>query len=68
MIEEEVTLLPHPDSPTIPNVCPESNEKVTPSTAFTIPVAVLKCVFKLSTFNNGSLFILSPLLFFHLRV
>src|SRR5918998_6704980 len=44
-----VTLLPLPDSPTIPRVSPGSREKETPSTAFTIPSCVLKWVFRLFT-------------------
>ena len=31
-------LLPHPDSPTSPNVCPSPTEKLTPSTALINPV------------------------------
>ena len=37
MIESEVTLLPQPDSPTIPRVSPGMIEKLTPSTALTTP-------------------------------
>jgi hypothetical protein len=33
MIVRQVTLLPEPDSPTIPSVCPFSIENETPSTA-----------------------------------
>ena len=33
MIVRHVTLLPQPDSPTIPSVWPRSTEKVTPPTA-----------------------------------
>ena len=33
-----VTLLPQPDSPTIPSVSPGSTAKETPSTAWTTPV------------------------------
>ena len=36
-----VTLLPDPDSPTIPNVSPRCTLKETPSTAFTTPSAAL---------------------------
>jgi hypothetical protein len=49
MIESAVTLLPLPDSPTIPNVSPGPREKETPSTAFTTPSGVLKCVLRLLT-------------------
>ena len=44
MIERQVTLLPHPDSPTIPSVFPFSTEKLTPSTALTMPSSVRKLV------------------------
>src|SRR6266536_1323462 len=44
MIENAVTDLPHPDSPTIPSVVPRSTLKVTPSTACTSPSRVLKYV------------------------
>ena len=33
MIVRQVTLLPQPDSPTMPSVWPFSTEKLTPSTA-----------------------------------
>src|SRR5918998_409729 len=49
MMESEVTLLPLPDSPTIPNVSPGSRENDTPSTALTTPSWVLKCVLRLLT-------------------
>ena len=42
MIVRQVTDLPEPDSPTIPRVWPFSTEKVTPSTAFTMPSSVRK--------------------------
>ena len=42
MIVRHVTLLPEPDSPTIPSVLPFSTEKETPSTALTMPSSVLK--------------------------
>ena len=44
MIERHVTLLPQPDSPTIPSVFPFSTEKLTPSTALTMPSSVRKLV------------------------
>src|SRR5215217_334798 len=44
MMERAVTLLPLPDSPTIPIVSPASSENDTPSTALTTPSWVLKCV------------------------
>src|SRR5262249_11770708 len=37
---------PQPDSPTIPSVFPFSTEKLTPSTAFTMPSSVRKYVFR----------------------
>src|ERR671926_663724 len=49
MIESEVTLLPLPDSPTIPIVSPASSENDTPSTALTTPSWVLKWVLRLFT-------------------
>lgn len=49
----EVTLLPQPDSPTIPRVSPWFTEKLTSSTAVTVPLLVLNCVFKCLTSNNG---------------
>src|SRR5829696_353909 len=49
MMERAVTLLPLPDSPTIPIVSPASRENETPSTALTTPSWVLKCVLRLFT-------------------
>ena len=40
--ERLVTLLPDPDSPTMPRVSPLRSSKLTPSTAFTMPSSVLK--------------------------
>ena len=37
-----VVVFPQPDSPTIPSVCPFSMEKLTSSTAWSIPLGVLK--------------------------
>jgi hypothetical protein len=45
MIVRHVTLLPQPDSPTIPSVFPFSTAKLTPSTALTMPSSVRKYVF-----------------------
>ena len=42
MMESDVTDLPHPDSPTTPNVSPRRTLKFTPSTAFTTPHLVTK--------------------------
>jgi hypothetical protein len=49
MMERAVTLLPLPDSPTIPIVSPGSSENETPSTALTTPSWVLKYVLRLFT-------------------
>src|SRR5688500_6187814 len=49
MMERAVTLLPLPDSPTIPIVSPASSENETPSTALTTPSWVRKCVLRLFT-------------------
>src|SRR2546421_9535095 len=53
MIVRQVTLLPEPDSPTIPSVCPFSIEKVTPSTAFTMPSSVRKWVLRSRTSRSA---------------
>ena len=53
MIVRQVTLLPDPDSPTIPSVRPFSIENVTPSTALTIPSSVLKYVFRSRTSSSA---------------
>ena len=37
MTERDSTVLPEPDSPTMPRVLPRSRLKVTPSTALTMP-------------------------------
>src|SRR5215831_10513027 len=52
MIERQVTLLPQPDSPTMPSVLPFSTEKLTPSTALTMPSSVRKYV--LRSFTSSS--------------
>ncbi len=44
MIARDSTVLPEPDSPTIPSALPRSSENVTPSTARTRPRSVLKWV------------------------
>src|ERR671936_2169061 len=53
MIVRQVTLLPEPDSPTIPSVSPFAIEKVTPSTALTIPSSVRKCVLRSRTSRSA---------------
>ena len=40
MIESTLTVLPDPDSPTIPISLPGATEKLTPSTARTSPASV----------------------------
>jgi hypothetical protein len=45
-MESAVTDFPEPDSPTIPSVAPRSSEKLTPSTAWTTPSRVKKCVLR----------------------
>ena len=42
MIVSAVTLLPEPDSPTIPSVWPRASEKLMSSTAGTTPSMTLK--------------------------
>ena len=42
MIDRAVTVLPEPDSPTMPSVWPCSSVKLTPSTALTTPAWVKK--------------------------
>src|SRR5438132_2175546 len=61
MIDSAVTLLPQPDSPTMPSVRPRSREKSTPSTARTSPRSLAKSVrspFTSSRFSvAGNLFL-----------
>jgi hypothetical protein len=54
MIVRQVTLLPQPDSPTMPRVCPFSTEKETPSTARTIPSSVWKEVCRSLTSRSAN--------------
>ena len=54
MIESAVTDFPQPDSPTIPSVLPFSSEKLTPSTARTVPSRVKKCVRRSSTSSRAT--------------
>src|SRR5450756_990301 len=53
MIDSDVTLLPQPDSPTIPSVRPDSTEKLMPSTAVNSPPSTLKQVVKSLTSSNA---------------
>src|SRR5262245_1585312 len=52
MIESALTLLPQPDSPTMPSVRPASSSKLTPSTARNSPASVAKCVLSSLTSSN----------------
>src|SRR5215470_3849419 len=49
MIDQPVTVLPEPDSPTRPSTSPASRPKLTPSTALATPLRVKKCVRRFST-------------------
>src|SRR5262244_387182 len=54
MIDRAVTLLPEPDSPTMPRVSPLLMCRSMPSTARTTPSSVKKCVFKPLTSSSRS--------------
>src|SRR6185503_6140801 len=60
MIESAVTLLPQPDSPTMPRVRPRSSLRSTPSTARTSPRSEAKCVRRF--FTSSRLFVAGNLL------
>src|SRR5574341_1295510 len=66
MIESAVTLLPQPDSPTMPSVRPRSRLRSTPSTARTSPRSEAKCV--RSPRTSSRLFVTSDLLLDHAAV
>src|SRR6202034_4374561 len=53
MIERASTVLPDPDSPTIPSVLPRATVKETPSTARTVPRPVRNEVCRSSTSSRG---------------
>src|SRR5262245_11755064 len=53
MMARLVTLLPEPDSPTIPRVWPGSSEKLTPSTALTTPSSVSKWTLRSLTSSSA---------------
>ena len=53
MIVRQVTLLPEPDSPTMPSVLPFSTWKLTPSTALTTPSSVRKWVLRSRTSRSA---------------
>src|SRR5205823_1140976 len=50
----DVTLLPQPDSPTMPSVSPAAMSKEMPLTAWTVPRCVQKRTRRLSTERSGS--------------
>src|SRR5437773_12003581 len=52
--DSAVTVLPLPDSPTMPRVSPLPTSRLTPSNAFTVPEDVKKCVFRSSTRSSGA--------------
>ena len=53
MIERASTVLPEPDSPTMPTVRPRSTVKLTPLTAWTSPRGVVKEVCRSVTSSSG---------------
>jgi len=53
MMDRIRTLLPDPDSPTMPSVCPGEIVRLTPSSARTGPPGVRKCVRKSRTSSSG---------------
>ena len=53
MTDRQVTLLPEPDSPTMPSVSHFSSEKLTPDTALTIPSSVLNHVWRSLTSSRA---------------
>ena len=53
MTESDVTDLPEPDSPTTARISPQSMEKVTPSTARTMPFLVGNSVTRSLTSSNA---------------
>ena len=53
-MDSEVTLLPHPDSPTMHRVSPPRTAKDTPSTARTGPAGLRNSVRRSSTSSTGS--------------
>ena len=55
MMDSDVTLLPHPLSPTSPSTSPLSMAKLTPSTARSTPWSVAKCVSSPSTESSGGM-------------
>jgi hypothetical protein len=66
MMLSAVTLLPQPDSPTMPSVRPRSRLKSTPSTARTSPASVSKTVVRPRT--SSRFLMTSNLLFDHVAV
>src|SRR3954465_1878483 len=54
-VASDVTLLPHPDSPTMPSVSPGAMSKLMPLTACTVPRPVRKLTRRSDTSSSGSL-------------
>ena len=54
MTDIAVTVLPEPDSPTMPRVSSRSSVKLTPFTALTTPAWVKKCVLRSVTSRRRS--------------
>src|SRR5882757_3678631 len=54
-IESPVTVLPEPDSPTMPSTSPRATSNDTPSTAFTTPARVKKWTFRSSTASTADM-------------
>ncbi len=53
------TLLPEPDSPTMPSVCPASTEKDTPRTACTTPSGVRNDTYRSCTSSRATRYLSS---------
>ncbi len=53
MIDQPVTVLPEPDSPTRPSTSPRPTVKLTSSTALTMPSRRKKCVLSPQTASTG---------------
>src|SRR5512132_3570383 len=59
-IDSDVTLLPQPDSPTMPSVSPGAMSKLMPLTAYTVPRRVQKRTCMSSTESRGCLLATRP--------
>src|SRR3954467_14580035 len=53
--DRPVTVLPDPDSPTMPSTSPPPTSNETPSTAFTTPARVKKWTFRSSTARTADI-------------